>query len=311
MIKPVLNYPMRLLTTLQIGGSAKIFVEVKSQNELFESIKYANLHHLKFLVIGGGSNLLVSDQGFDGMVIKNSITGIKSDKNLIIVKSGTSLQQLVDFTIKKGLGGIHKLTGIPGTVGGAIFGDVGAYGHSIRDYLLAVYALDPITLTTVKFSKKRCQFGYRDSIFKKNGYIILEIILANLPKQDPQIIKQDSQEVLNARAVKYPPQTKCPGSFFKNVIPDRLDQSTLKKVSQYITPFGKIPAGSLIEAVGGKGDRSGQITIAKNHGNTFINLGGGTAQDFYILAKKYAQIIHKTYGIKLEPEVQLINLPPL
>ena len=139
-----------------------------------------------------------------------------------------------------------------------------------------------------------------------------------MPKED---LRAESEKILAVRAEKYPPNTKCPGSFFKNVEMDRLAPEVIDKVNtkfrefgkdpDHLNRFGKIPVGPLIEVLGGNGDRIGQIQISKNHGNTFINLGQGTASDFWSLAHKWQQKVKTEFGITLEPEVQLINLPAL
>lgn len=297
------------LTTLKIGGPIKAFIEVKNQNELMEVLRFVNQNSIPFLVIGHGSNLLVSDNGLDKLVIKNSIEGIEKNGDILTVKAGTILQDLVNFTIQNGLEGFSNMTGIPGTVGGAVYGDAGAYGNSIRDYIKEVRAFDGQKI--ICFSKKNCQFGYRDSVFKSNKFTILEVDFEGMKPQPPETLRGQSEEIRLKREIKYPPGIQCPGSFFKNVITPNLPSPVLEKVKHLNTRFNKIPAGILIQEVGGKGDRLNQIKIADNHGNTFINLGGGNAKDFYNLASKYFKKVKEKFGIELEPEVQLINLPQL
>jgi len=351
------NYPMSNLTTLKIGGPAKKFVEVSSDDELIEAIKYAKDNHLEYLVIGGGSNLLVSDEGVDKLIIKNEIVGIttskvgtersRSNSFEVKVKSGTVLQDLVDYTIQHGLSGLHKMTGIPGTVGGAVYGNAGAYGQTISDHIMAVTVLDHSTVIPAKvlrsrgpqdrgagiytnniygsriplkarlafggkygMTKEACGFNYRDSGFKRNHYIILEVPF-QLQKADPKTLEQEAEDVLSKRLVKYPKGIKCPGSFFKNIVADSLPKEILQKIPQDKITYGKISAGYLLEAVGAQGQKLDGIEIAPYHANLFINKGEGTAQDFYTLAQKYAQKVKQKFGITLEPEVQLINLPPI
>lgn len=302
------NIPFSELTTLEIGGPAKAFFEAKTEDELIEVVKFSKKHSLPFLIIGGGSNLLVSDQGFEGLVIKNSISGIEKQGNKLIVKGGTILQKLVDFSIENNLAGLQRLTGIPGTVAGAVYGNAGAYGGSISEYLTEVLAFDGEK--QVKLNQDQCQFKYRDSIFKKNHWTILEISF-ELISGRKETLEEETKEVIAKRLIKYPPGLKCPGSFFKNIVASDLPKEVLAKISEDKIMYGKIPAGALLEEVGAKGDQLGQIKIASNHGNTFINLGGGNALDFYNLAKKYAKKVKEKFRITLEPEVQLINLPPL
>lgn len=304
------NYPMRNVTTLQIGGPAKKFVTVSSEKELTEAVKFAKEENLPFLVIGGGSNLLVADKGIDCLVIKNEITGILQKWNEIVARSGTPLQELVDFADNHALSGLQDLAGIPGTVGGAVYGNAGAYGQTISDHLISVKALDINNLTIQQYNNNVCQFNYRSSIFKKNHFIILEVTF-HLKKNGVLSLKAEAQDVLSKRAVKYPPGLKCPGSFFKNLIAAEIPTEILKNIPEEKIVYGKIPAGSLLEEVGARGAKLGDIEIAPYHANLFINKGKGTAKDFYELAKKYTHKVKEKFGVVLEPEVQLVNLPPL
>lgn len=300
------NLSFSQLTTLEIGGPIKEFVEVKTEEELTSLLSQLPT----FMVIGGGSNLLVSDEGFDGLVIQNKIAGIEQKGNTFIVKSGTNLQELIDLTIEQGFSEMHKLNGIPGTVGGALYGNAGAFGQTISDHLTTVTILNPTThpLQPITISKTECEFEYRDSGFKRTKNIILEAFF-KLPKVDPSILEQESQEVLERRQKKYPPGVKCPGSFFKNLFIKNLPEDLQKQIPPERDYFGKVPAWFFLDEVGAKGAQKGQIKIAPYHGNLFINLGNGTAEDFYTLAKEYFDKVKARFGISLDPEVQLINLP--
>lgn len=298
------------LTTLKIGGPVTNFIPVKTEDELISNLQSLIFNHQPLLVIGSGSNLLVSDEGFDGTVIKNEITGIKKDGHDLIVKSGTALQDLVDFANDNGLAGLENLAGIPGTVGGAIYGNAGAYGQTISDHLVSVKVLDAASFQSSAVSKNNCGFNYRDSVFKKGKSIILEATFFLSPS-DPETLKKISEETIKKREVKYPPEIKCPGSFFKNIPATTLPKEILDNIPEEFVLYGKVSAGSLLESVGAKGAKQGNILIAPYHANLFINQGGGTAEDFYNLAKTYSQKVFDKYAVKLEPEVRLINLPPL
>lgn len=303
------NHPMSKLTTLQIGGPAKLFVEVKTQAKLIEAIQYAKQHNMDYLVIGGGSNLLVNDEGINCLVIKNEITGIEHQGTSLKVKSGTILQDLVDYSITLGLAGLQKITGIPGTVGGAILGNAGAYGQTISDHIISVVILNSFQdLKTL--TKDECVFNYRDSIFKQTKAFILEVTF-QLEREDSKTLQKEADEVLKKRLVKYPKDIKCPGSFFKNIIASTLPPQILGQIPPDKITYGKISAGYLLETVGAQGQKLDGIEIANYHANLFINKGEGSAQAFYTLAKKYAQKVKQKFGITLEPEVQLINLPPI
>lgn len=314
------------LTTLKIGGPIKKVILIKTEEELTSNLQSLIFNHQSYLVIGGGSNLLVSDEGFSGAIIKNEITGIERQGNDLVVKSGTILQNLVDYANRQGLGGLENLAGIPGTVGGAIYGNAGAYGQTVSDHLISVKAFKYTSATSSlhpelgsittgateqkSFSRDDCRFNYRDSIFKSNKFIIIEAVFS-LTHSDPETLKQTSSETIKKREVKYPPGIKCPGSFFKNIPSQTLSQEILQELPENFILYGKVSAGALLESVGAKGAKQGDILISPYHANLFINQGRGTAEDFYSLAKTYSQKVYEKHRIRLEPEVQLINLPPL
>lgn len=305
-MQPVLSK----FTTLEIGGTAQGVIKVSSRPELIETTRKLPSGGKGFLLLGGGSNLLVSDSGYDGMVIKNEVTGITQEKNNLTSQSGTNLQDLVDFANTNGLKGLEKLAGIPGTVGGAIYGNAGAYGQTISDHLVSVKAFDPVRYNILTLSKDECRFDYRVSVFKKNKFIILEAVFSLSPS-NPKELNKISLETIKKREIKYPPGIKCPGSFFQNIPIEKLPEEILAKVPKEFILFNKVSSGALLESVGAKGARKGHIKIAPYHANLFINDGGGNAYDFYELAKEYGQKVFEKYGIRLEPEVQLINLPAL
>ncbi len=305
-----LNVRLKDHTTLEIGGPAKAFLEVSTIEELIQSITISKQLNIPFLVIGGGSNLLVSDQGVDCLIIKNNISNIKQEDNLIKVSSGTRLQELVDWTIEHGLSGMQKMTGIPGSVAGAVYGNAGAYGQTISDNLVQVLCFDPEKSEQITLSKDQCGFSYRDSEFKDNKLIILAIYF-KFPSQKTKVLAKEAAETLKLRLQKYKPGIKCPGSFFKNVLSEKISPEVKARLPEYKDTYGKIPAWLFLDEVGAAGQRLGNIQIASFHGNLFINLGEGSAQDFWKLASIYQKKVKEKFDVTLEPEVQLVGLPAL
>ncbi|MDO8570886.1 MAG: UDP-N-acetylmuramate dehydrogenase [Candidatus Daviesbacteria bacterium] len=309
------NIPLAPFTTFDIGGPAKYFLVINNQADLIEGVKWAKTKNLPVLILGSGSNLLISDEGFAGLVIKNDISGIKKDGELI-VQGGTKLSQLVDYSIENGLAGIQKMAGIPGTVGGAIFGNAGAYGQTIADYLTEVAYLDSTEIKLLP--KNQCEFAYRESIFKRNsavgGLIILEAYF-KFPKGDTDLLSKESLEILAQRMAKYPQGLKCPGSFFKNIpvekIPADPAGAGLNLIPKDKIVYGKVPAGVLLDLIGAKGKKIGDIEVSNFHANLIINKGHGKASDVWQLSHNLMQEVKEKFGIILEPEVQFINLPPL
>jgi UDP-N-acetylmuramate dehydrogenase len=302
------DVPFATLTTVSIGGPAKALLRIKDGLQLQKVLTFVNNEKIPFFILGGGSNLLVSDKGLDSVVIKLENSGITTDGTILTVQAGTSLAELVEYTISNGLSGVHKMIGIPGTVGGAIYGNAGAYGQTISDNLTHVRCLygDKEVLLT----KEDCVFEYRNSGFKSNNLVIIEANFA-YPSADSAQLRTESQDCMNLRLKKYPPDVKCPGSFFRNLFTAEVSKSALAMLPSREDTYGKTPAYIFIEELGMKGKQIGQVKIHDNHGNLFMNLGGGTAQDFWTLAKECFDKTKSKYGVELHPEVQLINLPPL
>lgn len=300
------NIPLAQFTTLKIGGPAKFFTKAESAAKLAKAIEWAKEKNIPYLIIGSGSNLLISDEGYPGLIIKNEFCGLATQGLALRGYSGTPLRELVDFTIRNSLGGMEKLTGISGTIGGAIFGNAGAYGQTICDHLKEIKCLDPSSGKIVTLHKSDCGFGYRDSGFKRNNLIILEATFEFEPS-DVTILKQESTEILKKRERFN--GLKCPGSFFKNIPLEKIPPQALKLIPHEQITFGKVSAGYLLETVGAKNQKLGDIQIKDWHANLFVNNGQGRAADFYQLAQSLAKKVKERFDIDLETEVQLINLP--
>ncbi|MBU2036514.1 UDP-N-acetylmuramoyl-L-alanine--D-glutamate ligase, partial [Patescibacteria group bacterium] len=236
--------------------------------------------------------------------ILNKVTGLFLKDEKIIVNSGTFLFQLVIFSVKNCFTGMEKLMGIPGTVGGAIYGNAGAYSKSTSDFLIRVKVTDGDKPYWI--SKKDLEFSYRDSNFKKDKRLILEAEF-KLKKEEKGIVESNLNKILKDRQRKYKEGIYCPGSFFKNIEVKDLSKSILSKIPKEKIVYGKIPAGYLLESVSSKGLKIGNIEVSKEHANFFINKGGGTAKDFYDLAMLLRKKVFDKYGISLEPEVQVIG----
>ncbi len=299
------NFPLHTITTVQTGGNARGFIWAKTQAELINAVEFLKTNSIRFLVVGGLSNLLFSDQGFNGVIIKNQASGIKYENAVVSAQSGTPLQELVDFTIDKGLSGMQKMAGIPGTVGGAVYGNAGAYGQTISDFITSVTVLHDGQ--KLKLDKSACKFDYRMSIFKESKDIILSAQF-KFPKADHQELRNEAENVLSMRLKKYMPGLKTPGSFFMNVYVDKIPAQGLKLIPQDKIRNGRAHVGWILESVGAKGYKVGGVEVADYHGNLFINRQNGTSSDFTNLAKELGKKVKEKYGIILQPEVQLIDL---
>lgn len=304
-----LNFPIKQLTTIKIGGLSKYFVNIKQEKELIEILRWAKRSKIKWCVIGNGSNLIPNNNGFDGLIIKNEIQNLKINENKVLVEAGNNLLEFIHKLNNLGLAGMEKMAGIPGTVGGTIYGSAGAYGQEIKDNLIRVKIFDGIRIRWL--SKKQCRWGYRDSIFKtKKGWVILSAEF-KLKIGEPKELYKMSKEIIKLREQKYPPGLLCPGSFFKNIVvedikPTNLKKKILLKIPKEKIIYGKIPAGYLLESIGAKGMKNGKIKIAEHHGNLIYNSGDGKFGEVKKLAQILKSKVRKKFGIDLEEEIQYL-----
>lgn len=299
--------------TFKIGGPAEYFLIVKDKEHLIKSINLAKKLKLPIFIFGGGSNLLVSDKGVKGLVVKiqNLDKKFKIQKlksNFIIeATTGTELKNLVNFSVEKSLQGLEWAGGLPGTLGGAVRGNAGAFGGEIKDSILKVEALDK-NFNLRKLSNKQCQFSYRSSIFKKKNWIVVSAVI-KFKKGNKKNIQSMMKSHMKYRQDKHPWEYPNAGSIFKNctlsAFPPKLKKSFLGVVKN--DPFPIVPVAYLISELGLKGTKIGKAQISKKHPNFIVNLGGAKAQDVLKLIDLVSQKMKKVYNIKIETEVQFIG----
>ncbi|HRY52571.1 MAG TPA: UDP-N-acetylmuramate dehydrogenase [Candidatus Portnoybacteria bacterium] len=295
-------------TTFRIGGTARYFVAVKNKEELMEALRFAKNNSLPFFILGGGSNLLVSDSGFNGLAIKMQNESIKMQddgkKCKIICDAGVLLGKIIIETSRLGYSGAEWGFGIPGTIGGAICGNAGRLGQDISQVVESVTVLDE-GLNIKTLSKEECGFGYRSSRFKESKEIILSASLLFIKKEPAEI-----EAVLNEAkaAVKQALPFPSAGCVFKNYKVKGESDELLKNHPELIERIrgGKIGVGYLIDQCGLKGKQVGGAKIWENHANYIINLGGAKAQDVMALIKMAKEAIKNKYGIEMEEEIRYI-----
>jgi len=304
------NHPLHPLTSMGLGGPARYFVIVKREKEMAEAIAHASKHDLVWNVIGEGSNLIVSDKGFAGLIIKNEIWDIKISKHGVIVGAGANLLNFIRKMNKLGLGGLEKMAGIPGTIGGAIYGCAGAYGQEIRDTIVRVRIFDGKIFRWL--SGKQCRFNYRSSVFKTQKNWIIVAAEFKFKKSNLSALQKVSKNIVALRKKKYPPGLLCPGSFFKNVVtaelPLRLQKRILPMVGQENLQawHGKIPAAWFLDQIGAKGMKVRGIAVAQHHANLVYNTGAGTVRDLEKIVKILKIRVRRKFGVSLEEEVQYL-----
>jgi UDP-N-acetylmuramate dehydrogenase len=297
--------PLSRYTRFGIGGPADLYAETKDANTFIWAMKIARSSGMETVVIGGGTNLIVSDDGFRGLVLKFASDGIRADGAQIHADAGAVLQTLVDFTIDRGLKGLETMTGIPGSAGAAVYGNAGAYGHSISERVTSVRFIDGGELR--EFDNAACEFHYRESVFKRHKEWIIVSSTLSLEPANAGELRTTADKILAVRNAKYPPTMKCAGSIFKNFLLAELPASVAAELPAKVVIEGKVPSAWFLEQVGAKGMRSGDIHVADYHANLIYNAGNGTAADLVQLIQELKRRVERKWGIPLEEEVQYVG----
>ncbi|MBI4837378.1 MAG: UDP-N-acetylmuramate dehydrogenase [Candidatus Portnoybacteria bacterium] len=300
------NVQLKDYTTFKIGGPARYFLIAESKEDIINAVRAARESGVPFFILGGGSNLLVSDKGFDGMVIKISNCELRIANLRINCGAGVLLSKVIAESVKSNLSGLEWAAGIPGTIGGAVVVNAGAYGHSISEYVEEVKTLnDKFQVLSFKF--QNCGFVYRGSRFGGAGEIIVEVVL-NLEGGDKEGSRQKIKEIILERGGKNPSQPSA-GSVFKNPRLDDNNASLIEKFPDIAERVrsGKIAAGYLIEQCGLRGRQIGGAKISEEHANFIVNLGGARAEDVVALIELCKDGVKKRYNIILEEEVRYLG----
>jgi UDP-N-acetylmuramate dehydrogenase len=297
--------PLAACTRFGIGGPADIFVETCEPASFIEAQKIAVDSGLDSVVIGGGTNLIVSDDGFRGVVLKLTNRAVRASGTSVYVESGLFLQELVDFTVGLGLKGLETMTGIPGFVGAAIYGNAGAYGHSIMERISSVRFFDGESVREI--GNGGCGFRYRESIFKRNKDWIIFSAELGMEQAEAGPLHEIADKILTTRNKKYPPTMKCAGSIFKNYLLAELPAAVAAGLPPNVIIEGKVPSAWFLEQVGARGMRSGDIQVADYHANLIYNDGAGTARDLLAIIGELKRRVTERWGIPLEEEVQYVG----
>lgn len=299
------DVPLSVYTRFGIGGPADIYVETANAESFVEALRVARESGLPTVVIGGGTNLIVSDDGFRGVVLKLSSEQMRAEGTSVYVEGGALLQHLVDFTVDSGLKGLETMTGIPGSVGAAIYGNAGAYGHSIMERVATVRFFDGAAVRV--FDNAQCEFRYRESVFKRHKEWIVFSAQLDLDSGDAAVLRAEADRILNIRNRKYPPTMKCAGSIFKNFLFSELPAGVAAQVPPNVVIEGKVPSAWFLEQVGAKGMNEGGIHVADYHANLIYNAGNGTARELVGVIQELKRRVTGRWGIPLEEEVQYVG----
>lgn len=293
-------------TSFKVGGPAEYLVFAKDRGELKDALKYAKKKKLPVTILSGGTNVLIADSGIRGMVILMRMRGIARKGETLDVLAGTSVGELVGYTVREGLGGLAWAGGLPGTVGGAVFGNAGTFGHDIAESLVHVEVVHQRG-GIEDLSREACRFGYRTSAFKEEDLSDAAIVSVTLQmtEKDPELLKEEMLDAIRWRN-EHQPATNTAGSFFKNPKnPGGLDIPEDKISGQGADET--IPVGWLIDSLGLKRVKVGGAYVSEKHANFLMNDGTATAEDILGLAASIKSRVQSEYGIELEEEVRMLG----
>ncbi len=299
------DVPLRGYNRFGLGGAADLFAETADADALAAAVRACRELGYPFYLLGDGSNLIVADAGFRGLALRYTADRIELRRDEVCAEVGAPLQALVDFTIDRGLSGLHTLERIPGWVGGAVYGNAGAYGHQMDESVVGVRYFDGEAIRETDGAG--CRFEYRESVFKKRkDWIILSCRLA-LPGGDREAMRREAARIREVRDKKFPPTMRCAGSIFKNLYLNDLPPEARAAVPPEAVKGGKVASALFLERVGAKGMREGGIEIAPYHANVIYNAGGGTASELRRLILELKRRVREQFGFNVEEEVQYVG----
>ena len=303
--------PLSEHVTFKIGGPAKYFFIAHDAQELLHACQAADQLNVPYAVLGLGSNVLVSDQGFDGLVIKLIGGQIRISDQTASCDAGANLQELVRQTTAAGLGGLEYLAGIPSSVGGAVRGNAGAFGHEIKEVVDSVQLYDQGKLETL--DKEACVFAYRDSALKHRSGVLISVSLRFTPGDASQL-QAAAADTLEKR--KHLPTEPSAGCIFKNIELKKIPIDTERVIKALdvseeefaqATRYGKLPVGFILDHLNYRGKKRGGVQISEKHCAYFINTGDAHAEEVIILISEIKMKVRNELGIQLQEEVQYLG----
>ncbi len=298
--------PLAPQTTFEIGWSARYFVDVRSESEIGEAIAWAKEKDMPFTVLGGGSNVLVPDGGLDGLVIHIVGNLYGADDGILDTWAGSNLLFLILTLGAQGYGGWEKLAGIPGTIGGAVRGNAGAFGPEIKDFVEKVRALNSETGEYRDFVNPDCDFSYRHSFFKDHPEWIVTRAAVRLSQIEPLVSRRLADETIAEREKRHLQNVRAAGSFFMNPKAPQNVIEMFEKEKGVKSREGRVPAGWLIEKAGMKGATVGGAIASLQHPNYIVNTGDAKSTDVTMLAEKIKKAVREQFGVELTEEAALL-----
>ena len=300
------NEPLAAHTRFGVGGPADLLIEAGDEASFVHALALCREIRVPHGVLGAGSNVIAADEGYRGALLRFCGDAIEQTADgRVHAQSGATLQSLVSFTIERGLAGLHTLERIPGWVGGAVYGNAGAYGHSMHELVRRVRYADARGVWEI--DNAACEFDYRESVFKRHKDRAILACELELPAADPYELAAEADQIRKVRDEKFPPTMRCAGSIFKNLFLANLPSGAADDVPLRVVREGKVAAAWFLEQVGAKGMRQGGVRIAHYHANLIYNPGGGSAAELRALIDELKRRVRERFGFELEEEVQYIG----
>ena len=298
------------LTTLRMGGLIKYYLEVSEKDDLKEILELLKKKEEKYFILGGGSNILANDKEYDGYIIKMSNDNIVVKGERVECGAGSSLIKTIHSVVSESLEGIEWAAGIPGTIGGAIRGNVGAFGNSISDIVEMVEVYDINKKEFKMFSRNDCQFNYRDSIFKKDKNLIVWRVTLRLKKGDVAKIKEIVSNNLFKRNESQP-KLPSAGCVFENFIAGEVKENNIQLYkladNQQKIINGKIAAGWIISELGLKGKKIGDVKVSLEHANFIVNTNVAKAEEFIMMISYIKTKVRDEFKLQLKEEIEYLG----
>lgn len=304
------NVSLKEIAHYHIGGPAKYYAEPETVEDLKAALGEAVEMGERIFIMGRGTNLIISDKGFDGVVIRPNLRELKVSGNEILTGAGVQMRELLEFAAENSLSGLEWAGGLPGTVGGAVRGNAGAFGGETKDHVKSVFSVDIFSLKEIERSVLECGFGYRNSVFKNKaiGEVITSVVFSLLPG-DEKNIRKIIEEKISCRAERHPMDFPSAGSVFKNVPVACFKQEMLDNLRSVIKtdPFLVIPVAYLISECGLKGVKLGGAKISEKHPNFIINENNASSEDVLGLIQKIKNEVRKKFGVEIEEEIMSVS----
>lgn len=306
------NVLLKNHSNYKIGGLARYFFEAENIEEIIKAVEEARRLRIPIFILGGGTNVLFSDEDFKGLILKPNVQLLEKENDSVRAGAGISITRLLDYLIDKGLSGLEWAAGLPGSLGGAIRGNAGCFGGETKMIIKEIVSLDISgpEMKIIRRNKEDCDFGYRSSIFKANNgkEIIIEAALI-FKKGNKESMQAISDENINYRKQRHPLEHPNIGSIFKNVNLEEAAENQRKDFELVIKtdPFPVIPAAHLISEAGLMGISCGGAMISPKHPNFIVNILNASANDVKNLIQLAKKEVKKKFGLNLEEEIEQLS----